>query len=72
MGFNHLKYVKQTYFAHFMDSFSYSFRCFNAGFYFLVHAFWPDLFEFDGSREIDDLNSILTYKRRKLLALKSV
>jgi hypothetical protein len=71
MKFTHLKYVKQTYLAHFMDAFSYSCSSFKAGFYFFIHAFCPDLFEFDGSREIDELNSILIYKRRALLGLES-
>ena len=67
MEFNHLKYVKQTYLEHFMDAFSYSCRAFKSGFYFFVHALWPDMFEFNGSREIEELNSILIYKRRKLI-----
>jgi hypothetical protein len=67
MRFNHLKYVEQTYFQHFIDSFSYSCKSFKAGCYFCIHACYPDIFEFDGSREIDDLNSILVYKRRKLM-----
>lgn len=67
MDFKHLKYVKQSYFEHFINAFSYSCRAFKAGFYFLVHSVWPDIFEFDGSREIEDLNSVLIYKKRKLL-----
>jgi hypothetical protein len=50
-----------------MDAFSYSCRAFKSGFYFFVHALWPDMFEFNGSREIEELNSILIYKRRKLI-----
>ena len=67
MRFNHLKYVEQSYCEHFIHAFSYSCRAFKAGCYFFIHALWPDIFEFDGSREIDELNSILVYKRRKLM-----
>ena len=67
MEFKHLKYVEQNYIEHFIYAVSYSCRCFKAGFYFFVHACWPDLFEFNGSREIEDLNSILIYKRRRLM-----
>lgn len=67
MAFNHLKYVEQSYCEHFIDAFSYSCRAFKAGCYFFAHALWPDIFEFDGSREIDELNSILVYKRRKFM-----
>lgn len=68
MEFNHLKYVKQTYLEHFFDAFSYSCRCFRAGFYFFIHSLWPDLFEFNGSREIEELNAILIYKTRKQIS----
>ncbi len=67
MEFTHLKYVKQTYFEHFIHAFSYSCRAFKAGCYFFAHALWPDIFEFEGSREIEDLNSILIYRRRKFV-----
>jgi hypothetical protein len=67
MEFTHLKHVKQTYFEHFMHAFSYSCRAFKAGCYFFAHALWPDIFEFDGSREIEDLNSILIYRRHKFV-----
>lgn len=66
MQFIHLNYVKQTYCEHFIDAISYSCTAFKATCYFFVHAFWPDLFEFDGSREIEKLNDILAYKRKQL------
>lgn len=62
--FSHLTRVKQGYWDHFFDAILYSFIAFKASCYFFVHAFWPDLFEFNGSREIEYLNNILISKRR--------
>jgi len=64
--FNHLTLVKQTYSQHFFDAISYSYMAYKASFYFLVHAFLPDLFEFDGSREIKKLHDILFSKSIKV------
>lgn len=66
MQFSHLKFVKQTYFEHFFDSMSYSFMALKGSFYFFVHSFWPDLFEFNGSKQIDELNTILVRKKKML------
>ena len=63
---SHLTRVKQTYWEHFFDAILFSFIAFKASLYFFVHAIFPDLFEFDGSREIDKLNSILGIKRRSI------
>jgi len=62
--FTHLNRVKQDYWSHCFDAMSYSFIAFKASFYFFVHSIYPDLFEFDGSREIENLNSILISKKR--------
>lgn len=62
--FPHLTRVKLTYWEHFFDAISYSFMAFKASFYFFVHAIWPDLFEFDGSNQIANLNAILVNKKR--------
>ena len=59
---NHLTIVNQTYWEHFFHAISYSYMGYKASFYFFVHACFPDLFEFDGSREIKNLNDILFYK----------
>ena len=59
---DHLTRVKQDYWSHFFDAMLYSFIALKAFFYFFVHAIFPDLFEFDGSREIQKLNDILIYK----------
>ena len=67
MSFTHLKYVKQNYSHHFLDTINYSCMSFKASFYFFVHALWPDAFEFNGSREIEKLNELLMYKRRGLI-----
>jgi hypothetical protein len=66
MKFTHLKYIKQTYLEHFIDAISYSFMSFQASFFFFVHAFWPDIFEFNGSKQILQLNNILVEKMNKL------
>jgi hypothetical protein len=67
MKFKHLEFVKQSYFEHLTDALSYSFASFKASVYFFIHGFWPDLFEFDGSKQIEDLNKILVYKKSKLI-----
>ena len=64
--YHHLTRVKQHYWEHFFDAISYSFMAFKASCYFFVHAIFPDLFEFDGSREIKNLNDILVSKSKKL------
>ena len=64
--FSHLTRVKQTYSQHFFDAIFYSFIAFKASAYFFVHAIWPDLFEFDGSNQIANLNTILADKKRQL------
>ena len=63
--FKHLECVQESYFEHFCRGITYSFMSCRAGFYFLVHSFYPDVFEFDGSVEIDNLNKILTEKKIK-------
>jgi hypothetical protein len=71
MKFTHLKYIKQTYLEHFIDAISYSFMSFKASCFFFVHAFWPDIFEFNGSKQIEQLNNILVEKRNKLYNSKT-
>jgi len=66
MNFIHLKYVKQSYSEHFFDAMLFSFIAFKAFFYFFVHALWPDIFEFNGSKEIERLNNLLISKRHDL------
>lgn len=61
---SHLTRVKQHYLQHFFHAISYSYMAFKASCYFFVHACFPDLFEFDGSREIEKLNNILVNKKR--------
>jgi len=64
--FHHLKIVRQSYWEHFFYAMSYSFTAFKASVFFFIHAFIPDLFEFNGSKEIELLNSILVNKRREI------
>ena len=63
---DHLTRVKQDYWSHCFDAMAYSFTALKASFYFFVHAIFPDLFEFDGSREIEKLDNILISKKKKL------
>lgn len=63
---HHLTQVNQTYLQHFFHAMSYSFTSFKASLYFLVHAIFPDLFVFNGSREIEQLNNILVYQKMNL------
>ena len=63
---SHLTRVKQHYWQHFFHAISYSYMAFKASCYFFVHAYFPDLFEFDGSNQIANLNAILADKKRRL------
>jgi hypothetical protein len=60
--FKHLREVKQGYFEHFINAMSYCLISLTASFYFLVHAIWPDIFEFNGSRQIRYLNDALNMR----------
>ncbi len=65
----HLKFVRQCYFEHLVDAFGYSLSALKASVYFFIHGLVPDLFEFDGSEQIQNLNTVLTNKKLKLLEL---
>ena len=67
MKFKHLVLAKQTYFEHFKDSISYSYKAFKASLFFLSHSIIPDLFEKDGSDIIKELNDLLQEKIRKII-----
>lgn len=58
----HLKENKQTYFEHLGESLSYSGRAFKASFYFLIHAFIPDLFQYNGSATLYSLTDTIKQK----------
>jgi hypothetical protein len=64
--FNHLDKVKQTYLEHFCEGMTYSFMSLRASCYFFVHSLNPDLFEFDGSMQIEKLNKELMDKKMKI------
>jgi hypothetical protein len=57
--FKHLERINKGYFEHFFHAMSYCFISLSASFYFFIHAIYPDVFEFDGSRQIKYLNEIL-------------
>lgn len=52
---NHLINVNMDYFTHFKRSIGFCFKSFEASFYFFVHAFVPDIFEYNGSETICNL-----------------
>ena len=58
----HLKKNNQTYFQHLGESLSYSGRAFKASFYFFIHAFIPDLFEYNGSATLYSLTDTIKTK----------
>lgn len=66
--FHHLKIVKQTYLEHLYNAISYSFISCKASYFFFIHAIFPDLFEFNGSREIERLHNILIDKKDKFIS----
>jgi hypothetical protein len=67
MEFKHLKYVKQGYFEHLFDSLYYSITSLKASIYFFINGLYPDLFEFNGSNEIQNLNTSITNKILKII-----
>jgi hypothetical protein len=58
----HLKENKQTYFEHLSESLSYSGQAFKASFYFLIHAFVPDLFKYNGNATVYSLTDTIKSK----------
>lgn len=58
----HLKKNKQSYFEHLGESLSYSGKAFKASFYFLIHAFIPDLFQYNGSATLYSLTDTIKQK----------
>ena len=62
----HLQKVKQGYYEHFFDAIYYCGISLKASFYFFIHSLFPDLFEFDGSNTIKQLNNILEKKKQKI------
>jgi hypothetical protein len=71
-GFRHLVFANQTYWQHFCDSFGYFKTSLRAAFYFLSHAFWPDIFEQSGSKTISELNDkIRTKYVKRILEIKA-
>jgi hypothetical protein len=48
----HLQMINQTYFEHFNDSITYGYSAWKASIYFFIHAFFPDIFKFNGSQII--------------------
>ena len=66
MRFTHLTKINQTYLSHFIDAFSYFRKSFKASFYFLAHAIYPDVFEYNGSNEITELYEIIQEKYRSI------
>jgi hypothetical protein len=63
----HLKENKQTYFEHLSESLSYSGQAFKASFYFLIHAFVPDLFKYNGSATVYSLTDTIKNKYESTL-----
>lgn len=60
--FKHLNTIDQGYFEHMSNALSYSWLSMKASFFFFWHAWYPDLFEWDGSNTIYDLNNVLKSK----------
>jgi len=58
----HLNTVNQTYIQHFQDSMFYSWCSLKSSVYFMIHGFYPDIFEQNGSKTINKLNTIIQKK----------
>lgn len=55
--FSHLRREKCTYYNHFLRSMSFCIRSLQASFYFFIHAIYPDVFQYSGSRIIRNIAS---------------
>jgi hypothetical protein len=55
---NHLQQLNITFGEHFLQATKYSFISFHAGFIFLIHAFFPNLFITTGSTIIRNLHKV--------------
>ena len=66
MQFSHLIHSKQNYIEHFLDSISYSRKALKAVWFFTIHSFLPDCYEYNGSNCIKELNDILQDKLSKI------
>jgi hypothetical protein len=60
---SHLEDVKQTYFAHLIDTIKYATISFSAGVIFIIHGLFPDILHHAGSELINNLNILLENKR---------
>jgi hypothetical protein len=63
--FKHLVFANQTYFEHFKDAMYYAWLSYKSSVCFFIHAFWPDILQFDGSHTIFKLRDILIEKYNK-------
>lgn len=63
--FAHLRFANQTYTQHMKDSMHYSWLAFKASMCFLVHSFYPDVFQHNGSDLIISLNGEILEKYSK-------
>ena len=66
--FKHLSFANQSYFEHFSDSIKYCGTSLKGAFYFFCHAFWPDIFQQNGSETIHQLSSTISDKYQKRMA----
>lgn len=66
MKFKHLQENDQNYSQHFNDAFRYSFESLKCSFYFLCHAFWPDIYKKNGSNKINKLSEEIKEKYKKI------
>lgn len=66
--FKHLAFANQSYFEHFSDSIKYCGTSLKGAFYFFCHAFWPDIFQQNGSETIHQLSSTIHDKYQKRMA----
>jgi hypothetical protein len=62
----HLKYAKQNYFSHFIDTVNYSFTSLKASVFFIIHGFIPCIFTKKGSDIIHQLDEIIIEKRSNI------
>ena len=64
--FKHLEENDISYKHHFYNSMGYCLMSLKSSFYFFIHAFLPNTFEYDGSHEILDLHKKLVMNSRRM------
>ncbi len=67
MHFRHLQTKNLSYVNHMFGAFRISFKLLSASIYVFIHAFYPDIFEYDGSSIIYSLHSEFENEKNNII-----